>query len=92
MAALITPEVTSEAFWAVANGDEDLDATPISYERCIDWLLDVQQSTDDQQLRALVADVLRDVQALGPINGDRELESVVLGALASVEVAFEVAA
>ena len=79
---------TTAAFWSVAT-DEAAD-TPISFDRCVDWLLDLYQSTSDAQLRCLVTDVLQDLRELGPIEG--EFEDIVLGALASVEVAFEIAA
>lgn len=75
---------TSEAFWAVA-GDE---YSTISFDRCTDWLLDLYQTTEDIQLRTLITEVLDDLRALGPIEG--EFEDIVLGALASVEIAFEV--
>ncbi len=74
----------SEAFWAVA-GDE---YSTISFDRCTDWLLDLYQTTEDVQLRTLITEVLDDLRALGPIEG--EFEDIVLGALASVEVAFEI--
>lgn len=85
---------TSEAFWASAS---DLAADvaahpPVSYDRCVNWLLDLHQSTADTGLRHLIVDVLADLGQLGPVSSDRELEDLVLGALASVEVAFEVAA
>ncbi len=74
----------SEAFWAVA-GDE---YSTISFDRCTDWLLDLYQTTEDVQLRTLITEVLDDLRALGPVEG--EFEDIVLGALASVEVAFEI--
>jgi hypothetical protein len=80
---------TSEAFWSAAIDDEAGNGS-ISFDRCVDWLLDLYQSTDDTGLRALIADVLDDLRQLGPIED--ELEDVVLGALVSIEVAFEVRA
>ena len=87
MTAIVTPDLPSAAFWSVAADESE----HVSYERCLDWLLDLRQSTDDPQLLALVDDVLGDVRALGSVSGDSELESLLLGALASVEVAFELA-
>ena len=76
---------TTEAFW---NSVTDLDdSAPISFDRCVDWLLDLYQSTTNVQLRTLISEVLDDLRALGPVEG--EFEDIVLGALASVETAFE---
>ncbi len=75
---------TSEAFWAAASDEH----TTISFDRCTDWLLDLYQTTQDVQLRGLITEVLDDLRALGPVEG--EFEDIVLGALASVEVAFEI--
>lgn len=76
---------TAEAFW---NSVTDLDGpAPISFDRCVDWLLDLYQNTTNAQLRTLISEVLDDLRALGPIEG--EFEDIVLGALASVETAFE---
>ncbi len=74
----------SEAFWAAASDEH----STISFDRCTDWLLDLFQTTQDAQLRALITEVLDDLRALGPVEG--EFEDIVLGALASVEVAFEI--
>ena len=90
----MTATTASEAFWATAE-DTVLDITthaPVSYERCVNWLLDLHQSTTEPKLRGLIIDVLSDLGQLGPISSDQELENLVLGALSSVEVAFEVAA
>ncbi len=76
----------SEAFWAAAGtGDEFVS---ISFDRCVDWLLDLYQATEDSQLRLLITEVLDDLRQLGPVEG--AFEDVVLGALASVEAAFEI--
>ncbi len=76
---------TCGAFWSTVT-DHDGPA-PISFDRCVDWLLDLHQTTTDADLRLLITDVLDDLRELGPIEG--EFEDVVLGALASVEIAFE---
>lgn len=85
MTAIMTPTATSEAFWSTVT-DHDGEAA-ISFDRCTDWLLDLHQSTKDEGIRRLIADVLEDLRMLGPVDG--EFEDVVLGALASVEIAFE---
>lgn len=80
----------SETFWAVAL--EGVPEASLSIDRCIDWLLDLYQSTDIGQLRALVSDVLDDVRAVSADGlgfAELDLDDVVLGALASVETAFE---
>lgn len=82
------PGATSEAFWSVAIDTESV--APISFDRCVDWLLDLYQATDNPGVRGLISDVLADLRELGPVEG--EFEDVVLGALASVEIAFEMAA
>jgi hypothetical protein len=86
--AIATPITTSEAFWSAAT--DETGCGSISFDRCVDWLLDLYQSTDDTLLRNLIADVLDDLRQLGPVTD--EFEDVVLGALASIEVAFEVRA
>ncbi|MDH3679675.1 MAG: hypothetical protein OEV40_06960 [Acidimicrobiia bacterium] len=68
-----------------AFGSEEL-----SFDRCVDWLLTLHESTTDPQLQRLAIDVLAELRELGP--GAGEFADVVLGALASVEVAFEIAA
>ena len=80
------PSDTCEAFWSAVA--DDASPSPISFDRCVDWLLDLYQVTDDVALRTLIADVLDDLRALGPVEG--EFEDIVLGALASVEAAFDV--
>lgn len=77
---MTTIPATNEAFGA----DE------LSFDRCVDWLLTLHQSTTDTELQRLVTDVLAELRELGPGRG--EFADVVLGALASVEVAFEIAA
>ncbi len=59
----------------------------ISFDRCVDWLLTMHDSTNDPALRRLAIDVLSELRELGPVEG--EFEEIVLGALASVESAFE---
>lgn len=76
----------SEAFWAAAGSGDEF--ASISFDRCVDWLLDLYQATEDSQLRLLITEVLDDLRQLGPVEG--EFEDVVLGALASVEAAFEI--
>ena len=83
----MTATTASEAFWASA-ADVTADVTthpPVSYDRCVNWLLDLHQSTTDRQLRALIIDVLSDLGELGPVSSDRQLEDLILAALASVE-------
>lgn len=82
------PIATCAAFW---NSVTDHDGpSPISFDRCVDWLLDLYQVTLDTQLRTLIAEVLDDLRDLGPVEG--EFEDMVLGALASVEAACDVVA
>lgn len=76
---------TTEAFWTTVT-DHDGPA-PISFDRCVDFLLDLYQDTTNAQLRTLISEVLDELRQLGPVEG--MFEDVVLGALASVEVAFE---
>lgn len=76
---------TTEAFWTTVTDHEG--PSPISFDRCVDWLLDLYQDTTNTQLRHLISEVLDDLRALGPVEG--EFEDIVLGALASVEAAFE---
>lgn len=82
------PLETCDAFWSAVTGHDG--PSPISFDRCVDWLLDLYQGTADSQLRTLISDVLDDLRALGPVEG--EFEDIVLGALASVEAAFDVVA
>lgn len=80
----------TESFWTVAL--EGAPEASLSIDRCIDWLLDLYQSTDIDQLRALVSDVLDDLRAVSAEGlgfAELDLDDVVLGALASVETAFE---
>jgi hypothetical protein len=86
MTTITNPAAT--AFWSAAT--DEAAGGCISFDRCVDWLLDLHQSTTDHRLRALVTDVLHDLRELGPV--DRQFEDLVLGALASVEMAFEIAA
>ena len=88
MTMMMTPTETSEAFWATATDHDE--AAFLSFDRCVDWLLGLHASTDDEDLRLLVSDVISDLRDLGPIEG--EFEDLVLGALASVETAFEIKA
>ena len=93
MTAILSPFTAADAYWAMAidtDNDEAETGAGVSYERCIDWLAELQQSTDDAQLRALVADTLYDLERLGRFGAD--MRDVVLGALASIEVAFEISA
>jgi hypothetical protein len=87
MTATLTAD-TCDAFWVAAMDDETIEY--ISFDRCVDWLLNLHETTTDADLQLLVREVLEDLRALGPVEG--EFEDVVLGALASVEVAFEIKA
>ncbi len=81
----------SQDFWTAAF--EGAPGASLSIDRCIDWLLDLYQSTQHQQLRDLVAEVLDDLRAVGADGlgfAELNLDDVVLGALASVETAFDV--
>ncbi len=81
----------SETFWSAAF-DDAREAT-LSIDRCIDWLLDLYQSTTHAVLRELVSDVLDDLRAVGCEGigfAALDLDDVVLGALASIETAFEI--
>lgn len=91
MTATLTPLAAADSYWAVAN-DDDLCEAPatISADRCLAWLHDLAASTDDPQLHALVAETITDLTRLGRYGAD--MEDLVLGALASIEVAFEVRA
>ena len=91
MSAILTAATTNEAFCAVADATNTDTEAPISYERCVNWLLDLHQSTTNPTLRSLIIDVLSDLGELGAVSSDSELESLILGSLASVEIAFEVA-
>ena len=62
----------------------------LCFDRCVDWLLTLHDSSEDPAVQALAADVLGELRELGPSIG--EFEDVVFGALASVESAFEIAA
>ncbi|MEZ5412545.1 MAG: hypothetical protein R2761_31210 [Acidimicrobiales bacterium] len=86
----LSPAETADAFWAATNDDDPFvtDAT-VSPERCLAWLGGLLASTDDPGLRDLVTDTIDDIRRLGRFG--RDLEDVILGALASIEVAFEVA-
>ena len=88
MTALMTPTHSSEAFWGAAI-DED-STSFLSFDRCVDWLLDLYGQTTDEDLQLLIGEVIDDLRALGPIED--EFEDIVLGALASVETAFEIKA
>ncbi len=77
---------TCDAFWSTVTDHDGPGA--ISFDRCVDWLLDLYHVTSDPQLRCLITEVLDDLRAIGPVTGD--FEDVVLGALASVEAAFEI--
>ena len=83
-----TPTHSSEAFWGAATDLESV--SYLSFDRCVDWLLDLYRHTDDEDLQLLIGEVIDDLRALGPIED--EFEDIVLGALASVETAFEIKA
>lgn len=52
-----------------------------------EWLEDAMERAETAQTRRLIADVLGDVRALGPIDDD--LVELVIGALASVDAAMD---
>lgn len=79
-------QTTTEAFWAASVNPTEF--STISFDRCVDWLLDLYQTTQDADLRLLITEVLDDLRSLGPVEG--EFEDIVLGALVSVEAAFEI--
>ena len=79
---------TFDAFWSAVT-DNDGPST-ISFDRCVDWLLDLFQVTTDTRLQVLISEVLDELREIGPVDG--VFEDVVLGALASVEAAFDVVA
>lgn len=58
------------------------------FDRCVDWLLSLHDETSDPQLRQLVTDVLVELRAMGPVT--EEFVPLVLGALGSVQSAFEI--
>ena len=69
---------------------EDLFPATISFDRCVDWLLSLYADTSDRDLKTMIVEVLGELRAIGPVDG--AFEDIVLGALASVESAFEIAA
>ncbi len=75
-----------DAFWSAAGDETNFGS--ISFDRCVDWLLDLHQSCADEVIRTLITDVLDDLRQLGPFEG--AFEDVVLGALASIESAIDV--
>ncbi len=79
---------TFDAFWSAVTDNDGL--STISFDRCVDWLLDLFQMTTDTRLQVLISEVLDELREIGPVDG--EFEDVVLGALASVEAAFDVVA
>lgn len=94
MTAINVPFAHQQEFWLaglVSDNNVVTSNETLSLERCVDWLLDLYQSTSEPVLRRLVSDVLTEVKELGELCDDHELEEVVLGALASVEAAFDVA-
>lgn len=94
MTAIILPFPTRPRYWSVDPVSDQTGATTtesVSLERCIDWLLDRHQSTTEPVLRRLVSDVLTEIEELGPHCDEGELDELVLGALASVAAAFDVA-
>lgn len=70
--------------------NETLVAETISFDRCVDWLLSLYATTSDRDLKTIIVEVLGELRAIGPVDG--EFEDLVLGTLASVESAFEIAA
>ena len=62
----------------------------LSFDGCVDWLLSLYADTSDRELKTMIVEVLGELRAIGPVDG--AFEDVVLGALASVESAFEIAA
>lgn len=65
-------------------------STRISFDGCVDWLLSLYADTSNRELKTMIVEVLGELRAIGPVEGT--FEDVVLGALASVESAFEIAA
>jgi hypothetical protein len=72
------------------SSGSDVSSDPLFFDRCVDWLLSLYAQTTDPVLQDLVADVLDELREIGPVTG--EFADVVLGALASVEIAFEIPA
>ncbi len=73
----------------------DLTETRISLELCQRWLQNAHDSATDESFRRLIGDVMGDLNDLGPNHDgvmDHELESLVLGALGSVQSAMELQA
>ncbi|MEL7155316.1 MAG: hypothetical protein AAFN30_01815 [Actinomycetota bacterium] len=94
MTAIILPFPTPTRFWSCDPDSDQTGATTtesVSLERCIDWLLDRHQSTTEPVLRRLVSEVLTELEELGPLCDDGELDELVIGALASIEAAFDIA-
>lgn len=86
MTAVMEPNSPSESFWSTMIDPAAGSST--SFDRCVDWLLTMHEATDDAGVQMLIVDVLADLRALGSIDAD--FEDVVLGALASIDVAFEI--
>ncbi len=73
----------------------DLTETRISLELCQRWLQNAHDSATDESFRRLISDVMGNLHDLGPNHDgamDHELESLVLGALGSVQSAMELQA
>ncbi len=66
----------------------DLTESLVSLELCQRWLQNALNSTTDESFRRLISDVMGDLSDLGSVEG--ELESLVIGALGSVQSAMEV--
>ena len=78
----------------------DLTETRVSLELCQRWLQNAHDSATDESFRRLIGDVMGDLHDLGSGqlgsdhdgSMDHELESLVLGALGSVQSAMELQA
>ncbi len=66
----------------------------IDARRCHDWLRDARSRTADGVVHRLIDDVADELRLMGAFAGDLadEMTDLVVGALASVEAALEVAA
>jgi len=89
---LADPYAVSEAYWTAA---EHADYDGISVGRCIDWMLDMRRTAASTTIERLIDEVLEDITELLAYTGSSDaeiepyLEDAVLGAMASVEAAYD---
>ncbi|MFQ5557114.1 MAG: hypothetical protein ACE5GB_06360 [Acidimicrobiales bacterium] len=66
------------------------DKVLMSHSRCVDHLLDLYSSTDNEVVRRTIAEALDDIRRLQAVEAD-EMSGwyAVIGAVAAVEAAFD---